>query len=141
MNIQMYGLRELPKEVRTSFTLPGNPYCLTNRDTLKYLSDLGIFFYRDELNGTAVLIPTPEGESIHQRNDFSAFKFACIVSEPDRDCNHQVPMSVARWPATSEDRRQAVAEYEARHGDDRVWLEWNKPVQVKELDTSRVQLL
>jgi len=119
---QMYSLRELPADLRTSFKLPGNPYHADAPDVddaqrqrgeeaVEYLKSFGIFFWRDQNHSHAVLIePHDGGDAIEDRTGFKGFKAAVILARKN--------LAVVPW-------EKPTAKIVAERGDDRAWLEWN----------------
>jgi len=75
----MYGLKELPDEVRKDFRLSGNPYD-GNEVVLQELRELGIIRFLDDVSGHAVLIePDDGGGKITSRRGFDGFIFRALV--------------------------------------------------------------
>lgn len=128
MLIQVYSTKELPKELRTSFQLPTDPYDpVPERQelALKYLADFGIVFYRDEDHSRGVIIGEPEDE-------FEGFASTAKLSVEDG--------SVVSWPDKPgfQKKRQKYVE---NKGDDKSWLKWNEPVTVTSMDESKVTVV
>lgn len=118
LHIQMYGLRNLPNELRTNFQLHGDPYD-GDEEALQQLRELGIVHFRDDIHPHAVLINPEEGDKITKRRGFDAFVFRAIV-----DADTYEPR---QWVDNVRDPdAMTLDEYIEKYGDDRSWLWWNE---------------
>lgn len=70
--LQFYTLKELPVELRGTFSLDSNPYL--DEKALDFLKPYGIFFYRDEFHPHGILL-SPDEEEITKKFGFEAFRY------------------------------------------------------------------
>lgn len=124
-----YSTKKMPKDLRTSFELPGDPYdenIAISLSGTSYLKSLGVFFYRDELNGNGTIIePSDNGTSIQEEKNFPAYKYMGQLFYDS--------LKIAPWI-------EPTPEIIAKNGDDSAWLKWEEPVNVVAFDKYSVSL-
>ena len=70
--LQFYTLKEIPTDLRGTFSLDSNPYL--DEKALDFLKPYGIFFYRDEFHPHGILMNPEEGD-ITKQFGFEAFRY------------------------------------------------------------------
>lgn len=131
---QMYSVRPLDVKVRKDFVLKGDPYRHQTdagaRDAVEFLRSLGVVFWRDEFTPTGLLIqpddadPTP----VSERAGWLGYKSSLML-----ETDGKTFIRIAAWERPSP---QIVR----KNGDDRAWIEFNKPFNIVEMSDVRVQL-
>ena len=142
---QLYSIPKLAQGLRTSFRLPADPYDVPdehwsdldaggNEAAVAYLRDLGVIFWRDEYNGTGIMIqPDDDGPVLPERRHFAAHRHALVLSS--------LTGEPTAWPPPKTwDNRQKHARYCKRKGDDRAWLSFNREVTIIQMTDVRIPL-
>jgi len=130
MFAQIYTLKPLPREARTQFELPEDPYADPGEDlelALKYLRDLGVFFYRDEEYHSGVIIDPEIGEEMVDREGFIGYKYL-VDLDPDT-------FKVLEWDDANARR---VRERVELHGDNYSWLIWEQERRIRRVTESAI---
>ena len=131
VHIQLYSLKELPREARVSLGLIHSPYLGDDYD-LTALKDLGICFFRDDRHAHGVIVDIPGFQPTLELRGVAAFKSIVIADaatlEPDVWVDEVVDPTA-----------MTVAQYVEKHGDSRTWLAWNDPVHVIKFQSAAVR--
>jgi len=104
--------------MRTLFELPCDPFdddVQIASAGKKYLIDLGVFFYRDELHDTGLILDAP----LRQEHGFPAWVYSAVLSFEN--------LSIAPW-------EEATSDVISKNGDDRAWLLWSQPKNILAFD-------
>ncbi len=130
LSVSMYSIRELDDPLRRDFELPGDPYDsnteIANRGK-KYLADLGIFFWRDELHDEGIIIeeadddPTPfvNRHNLHVYASSASFNFETLTPKSWESPTAEV---LSKWP------------------DGNMWLQWNNEHNLIEMTEKYLRL-
>jgi len=132
VNFTIYGLKKFDIELRCSFKLPGNPYSMKEKGIAarEYLKSLGVFFYRDEDNASAVIIEDG-GDPILDRVGFTGFLSRGILSRET--------MAIGEWDKPKSQVEKAdMLKYKEKSGDVKSWLIWNKEGTVINLTNAQI---
>jgi len=135
VNFTMYGVKRFDDEIRRSFRLPGNPYSMKEKGIAArtYLKSLGIFFYRDEDNASAVIIDDGV-DPILDRVGFIGFLSRGILSRET--------MAIGEWDKPKSQAEEAdILKYKEKNGDTKSWLVWNKEGTVINLTSAQITFI
>lgn len=136
INIQMYGMKPFPRELRLTFQLFSDPYDIgEDNKTIGYLRDLGVVFYRDDRFGIGVIIEPDDGNEMlmRDRSGWMCYSNMCII---DKQTGR-----VISWPMPNFRNKPALIQRDkkvAKEGDDKAWLVFNKIGTMMDMDESRV---
>ena len=131
---QMYSVRPLPTATRKDFLLVGDPYThetqAMGRQAIEYLRSFGVVFYRDEFSPVGLLIQPPDDNPLplSERSGWLGYKSSLMMETDERTF-----VRVAGWQKPS-------AAIIRKHGDDRAWLEFNRPYNIRAMDETQVLL-
>jgi len=120
MSTSFYTDKELPKDIRGTFSLPGDPY--ESQEARDKLVEMGVIFYRDEDHEDGLVLG-PQGRvnikgfyhlvSLDANNDYKPLEWI----------NQQKP---------------SVQEYIRKKGDPYEWLVFNQPKHIFHMDAKTV---
>ena len=130
MRIQLYSYKPLSQEARLHFQLPHNPYDINVDTGIKYLEELSVFYYRDEEHGSEGVIV--DNDVCNKPAGFPAYRSMGVLNKKG---------SIRDWPKPkTRAQRKEQSEKQAKEGDLRAWLMWNKQVVIVEINFNSVTL-
>lgn len=126
MLTQLYSIRPIPASFRTTFQLPDDPYMHpTPESVIAYLTNLGIFFYRDEDYAHGIILDV-DGQDVAQMKNFVAFKTLVNL-----DSEEYTPLD---FDASDREMDKRLK----KHGDTKMWLVFNQEKRIRKVTENAV---